>query len=32
MDNSIKIFKNDVFGEVRVAGTSEEPRTAFLFS
>ncbi|TGY70901.1 phage repressor protein/antirepressor Ant [Phocaeicola sartorii] len=25
MDNSIKIFKNDVFGEVRVAGTSEEP-------
>lgn len=25
MDNSIQIFKNDVFGEVRVAGTSEEP-------
>lgn len=25
MDNSIKIFKNDAFGEVRVAGTSEEP-------
>ena len=25
MDNSINIFKNYVFGEVRVAGTSEEP-------
>lgn len=25
MNNSIEIFKNDSFGEVRVAGTSEEP-------
>lgn len=25
MENNIQIFKNESFGEIRVAGTSEEP-------